>query len=51
MSTKQQTVRQQAAAERKAVRDARSTEEQIALIKKRPGKSAKELARLTKKSG
>lgn len=45
--TKEQ--RQQEAIERDLARDARTTDEQLRLIRQRPGKSANETARLTAK--
>jgi hypothetical protein len=42
--------RQEAAKERAESREKRSTEDQLALILKRPGESQREIARLTKKN-
>lgn len=39
--------RQQEAADRQADRDSRTNDEQIALLKTRPGNSAREIARLS----
>lgn len=43
-----QVIRYAAAVDRQEVRDARSTEQQLALLDERPGNSARERARLVR---
>lgn len=50
-ATSRRERRQREAIERQAVRDARSTKEQLALIAKRRGESKKERRRLARKVG
>ena len=51
MSTHAKNVRRAQAEARQAARDARTPEEQIALLRTRPGASDKEMTRLYKQTG